>query len=193
MVSDYASVSRILLLAKSEFTRNFTKMVLKIVVIVSLMSFSLAQNYYEIPELELIQRESIIKPLRVRRQILYGGLTPANPGATATVGAKGRVFNDNGYSINAHGQVSKTFKPIGPTSLGGGLDYQGPKAGVSGNVNHVRHFGTDVGVSGNANIWKSRNGHTKIEATGGFNRHYGGPSGNSRPNFNVGANLQHRF
>lgn len=168
-------------------------MFLKVVAVLCLASFSFAQNYYEISEPELIQRVSIIKPLRIRRQTIYGGLTPANPGATATIGAQGNVFNNNGHSINAHGQVSKTFKPIGPTSLGGGFDYQGPRAGVSGNVNHIRHFGTDVGVSGNANVWKSRNGHTKIDATGGFNRHYGGPSGHGQPNFNVGANFQHRF
>lgn len=171
-------------------------MFLKTVALFCMVSSSLARSYHEIAESKSIQlgeplyeQVSILKPLRVRRQI-YGNLTPAYPGATATLGAKGNVLNNNGHSIVTNGQVSKTFQPTGPTGFGGGVNYQGPKAGVSGNVNHVPHFGTDVGVTGNANVWKSRNGNTRVGATGGFNQHYGGPNGQSRPNFNVGANLR---
>lgn len=60
--------------------------------------------------------------------------------------------------LGAQGQVGLQFKPTGPASLGGGRDYQGPRAGISGNVNHARHFCNDVGVNGNANLWKSHDG-----------------------------------
>lgn len=37
-------------------------------------------------------------------------------------------------------------------NVGGGIDYQGPRAGVSGTVDHAHRFGTNVGVSGNGNL-----------------------------------------
>lgn len=174
-------------------------MFLKSFVLFCLVSMSCAQYYSEDENSEFVQNEqplyehlSLIRPLRVRRQI-YGSLTPGNPGATATIGARGNVFNNNGHSVQANGEISKNFKPIGPTSVGGGVNYQGPRAGVSGNVNHVHHFGTDVGVSGNANIWRSPNGRTSLDANAGYNRHFGGPTGTGRPNYNGNLNFIHRF
>lgn len=169
-------------------------------VLFSLLSLSFAQYNYEAENLEFAQDEdplyehlTIIRPIRVRRQTVYGGLTPANPGAKATIGAQGNIFNNNGHSVHANGEISKTFKPIGPTSIGGGVNYQGPRAGVSGNVNHVHRFGTDVGVSGNTNIWRSPNGRTSVDANAGYNRHFGGPGGTGRPNYNGNINFNHRF
>lgn len=125
---------------------------------------------------------------RFRRQSpFYGSFTPGNPGTTATFGAKGTIFRDNGHSINGNGQISKTFQPNGPVGYGGGVGYQGPKAGISTNVNHLQRLGTDVGVNANANVWKSHNGRTTVQATGGYNQHLGGPSGNMKPNFNAGV------
>lgn len=175
-------------------------MLLKAFVLFCLVALNCAQYHFEAENLEFVQNEepsnkvvSEIRPFRVRRQIIFGGLTPGRPGTTATVGAQGNLFNNNGHSLHAQGQVSKTFKPIGPTSVGGALNYQGPNAGVSGNVNHVHRFGTDVGVTGNANVWKSPNGRSSLDATAGVNRHFGGPFGNGKPNYNGNLNFIHRF
>lgn len=130
---------------------------------------------------------------RVRRQTVFGGITPGNPGVTGTIGAKGNVFNQNGHSLDASGQISRTFRPVGPTVVGGGLDYQGPRVGASVNANHARGFGTDLGASANANLWRSHNGMSSLGANANYNRHFGGPSGTGRPNYGVGATFNHRF
>lgn len=130
---------------------------------------------------------------RVRRQTVFGGVTPGNAGTTATIGASGTLFNQNGHRVDGHGQVSRTFNPTGPTSVGGGLDYQGPRGGASISADHTRHFGTDVGVSGNANLWRSNNGRSNLDATANYNRHFGGPYGTGAPNYGAGLQFNHRF
>lgn len=128
---------------------------------------------------------------RVRRQTVFGGVTPGNPGTTGTIGARGNVFNNNGHSLDAHGQVSRTFKPTGPVNIGGGLDYQGPRGGVSANVDHTRHIGTNVGVNGNANIWRSRDGRSSLDGTASYNQQFGPYGG--RPQYGAGLNFKHNF
>lgn len=130
---------------------------------------------------------------RVRRQTVFGGVTPGNPGVTGTIGASGNVFNRNGHSLDASGQISRTFHPAGPTVVGGGLDYQGPRGGATVNANHAHRFGTDVGASANANLWRSHNGMSSLDGNANYNRHFGGPSGTGRPNYGVGATFRHRF
>lgn len=133
-------------------------------------------------------------PMRVRRESgVFGSVKPGNPGVTGTIGAQGNIFNKNGHSIDAHGQVSRTYHPAGPTSVGGGIDYQGPRGGLSAGANHLHRFGTAVNIGGNANVWKSRDGRSSVDVTGGYNRHYGGPGGTGRPNYNVGGQFTHRF
>lgn len=118
-------------------------------------------------------------------------MTPGNPGATGTLGASGTLFNQNGHRVDGHGQISRNFHPAGPTSIGAGLDYQGPRGGASVNANHMRHMGTDVGVNGNVNVWRS--GGSSLDANANYGRHFGGPGGNGRPNYGVGATFRHRF
>lgn len=147
------------------------------------------------PTEQLMGDQDVYEPmpqLRVRRQI-FGGITPGNPGVTGTIGAKGNVFNQNGHSLDASGQISRTFRPVGPTVVGGGLDYQGPRGGASVNANHARGFGTDLGASANANLWRSRNGMSSLDANANYNRHFGGPFGTGRPNYGAGATFNHRF
>lgn len=153
-------------------------------------SYESAEAVYDVPYTLLQQYDA--QPIRVRRQI-YGGITPGNPGKTVTLGAQGNIYNNNGHSVDGHAQVSRTFQPAEPTSIGGGLDYKGPRAGASVNVDHVHRFGTNVGAQGNMNVWRSNNGRSTLDANAGYNQHFGGPFGNSRPNYNVGANFIHRF
>lgn len=126
-------------------------------------------------------------------QKVFSGIQPGNPGIAATIGAQGNVFNRNDHSIDAHGQLSKTFRPNGPTSIGGGIDYQGPRGGVSGTVDHVHRFGTNVGVSGNGNLWRSNDGRSTVDANAGYSRSFGGQFGTGRPNYNGNINFRHRF
>lgn len=130
---------------------------------------------------------------RNRRQSVFGGVSPSNGGSTATLGASGTLYNQGGHRVDGHGQISRTYNPTGPTSVGAGLDYQGPRGGASVNANHARHLGTDVGVTGNANVWRSHDGRSTLDANANYNRHFGGPFGTGRPDYGVGATFRHRF
>lgn len=173
----------------------------KAIVILSFVSLSLAQNYFEAVEPQVVQyiepiyeQVPIGRAFRVRRQTIFGDVRRGDAGGThATIGAQGNILNRNGHSVNAHGQVDKNFHPNSATGVGGGFNYQGPRAGLSGNVNHAHRFGTDVGVSGNANVWRSPNGRSSVDANAEYNRHFGGQFGTGRPNYNVGATFRHRF
>lgn len=130
---------------------------------------------------------------RYRRQLTGGVQAGPNGGVQGTLGAAGTLYNNNGHNVDGHAQVSKNWNPRGPTAIGGGLDYQGPRGGASLDVNHAHRFGTDVGASGNANLWKSPNGMSRLDGTANYNRHFGGPGGRSSPNYGAGLNFNHRF
>lgn len=161
------------------------------------------ENPQLVPQYRLIPVQMFESPLpndelnhlsRVRRQSgVFGKVEPGNPGVTGTIGAQGNIFNQNGHSVNAHGQVSRTYHPAGPTSIGGGINYEGPRGSASANANHVHRFGTDVSVGGKANVWTSNNRRSTVDVGGNYNRHFGGPFGTGKPNYNVGATFIHRF
>ncbi|XP_055677587.1 attacin-B-like [Lutzomyia longipalpis] len=131
---------------------------------------------------------------RVRRQTIFGGVTPGNPGGVqGTVGARGTLFENNGHRLDGHGSVSRNWHPTGPTTIGGGLDYTGPRGSASVSAQHQHRFGTTIGAEGRANLYRSPNGMTSVDAHGSYQRHFGGPFGTSRPNYNVGLGLSHRF
>ncbi|GAB0098569.1 Attacin_C domain-containing protein [Sergentomyia squamirostris] len=131
---------------------------------------------------------------RVRRQTVFGGITPGNPGGVAgTIGARGTLFNNNGHNVDGHASVSRNWHPNGPTSIGGGLDYTGPRGSASIAAQHQHRFGTALEATGRANLYKSPNGKTTLDAHGTYQRHFGGPFGTSKPNYNVGLGLTHRF
>lgn len=136
-------------------------------------------------------------PLRIQRREkrqVYGGVTNGQPGGIqGTLGAGGTLYNNNGHRVDGHGQVSKNWGPKGPTTLGGGLDYTGPRGGASINAQHQHRLGTSVGAEGRYNVYSSPNGRTTVDAHGGYGRHFGGPFGNSKPDYNVGVGLNHRF
>lgn len=60
------------------------------------------------------------------------------------------------------------------------------------NVNRNRG-GTDVGAQVNARIWQSRDRKAELNGNANVNKHFGGPSGKTRPNYGVGLNFQRRF
>ena len=156
------------------------------------------------PEVSLNEYELVIGdfepiPLQIashrqRRQVVTGGITPGQPGGVqGNLGVAGTLYEKNGHRLDGHGEVSRNWKPNGPTTVGGGLDYTGPRGSASVNALHQRHLGTSVSAEGRANLYTSPNGRSTLDATGGYQRHFGGPWGTSRPNYNVGLGFQHRF
>lgn len=113
--------------------------------------------------------------------------------ATGTLSGGGNIYRNGEHSVDGHGYVSKQWKPNGPTQIGGGLDYKGPRGGASVDVDHTRHFGTDVTARGNANLFTSRDGRTTVDGGAYYNRHFGGPFGTGRPNYGANIGLTHRF
>lgn len=130
------------------------------------------------------------------RQIrqVFGSIKPSDQGGVrGTVGASTTLLNENGHRLDGHSQISRNWKPNGSTELGGGLNYQGPRAGASVDANHVRHFGTDLNAQGNVNLWRANNGRSQLDGTANYNQHFGGPGGRSRPNYGAGISFVHRF
>lgn len=124
---------------------------------------------------------------------VFGSLSQSPQGTSGMVGLKGNVFNENGHSLDVNTRIGQTFAPKGPTSIGGGIDYQGPRVGAGLDVNHINNYGTNVGVHGNANVWRSNNGRSSLDANANYNRQFGGPFGAGRPNYGAGLNFIHRF
>lgn len=59
-------------------------------------------------------------------------------------------------------------------------------------VQHSRQ-GTDLSASVGGQIWQSQNGRSEVNGNANYNRHFGGPSGSSRPNYGAGVQFRHRF
>lgn len=169
--------------------------IILLVLAVSVVDISYSRN---INDLRIYEESDSYEPLvpsyvRHKRQV-YGSITPSDQGgARGTIGASGTLLNQNGHQLDGHGQISRNWKPNGPTEVGGGLNYQGPRGGASFDANHARHMGTDLNAQGNLNLWRSQNGRSNLDGTANYNQHFGGPGGRSRPNYGAGINFVHRF
>lgn len=53
--------------------------------------------------------------------------------------------------------------------------------------------GTNLHIQGQTQLWQSENQRHQLFGRGGYGQHLGGPSGNSKPNFNAGLTYQFRF
>ncbi|XP_022226079.1 diptericin-A [Drosophila obscura] len=53
--------------------------------------------------------------------------------------------------------------------------------------------GFDLSLSGRAPVWQSQNGRHSFDATGQYGQHFGGPYGNSRPQFGAGGQYTFKF
>lgn len=125
--------------------------------------------------------------LRVRRQSIFGQVDPNQ----VTLGGSGTIYNEDGHSIDASGRVSRTF-PDGSTIIGGGLEYDGPRAGAYLNVGHGGDMGTSLGVGADANLWRSDNGRSTLDANANYNQNFGGAYGGQH-NYGGGLTFRHNF
>ncbi|KAG4077534.1 hypothetical protein HA402_002961 [Bradysia odoriphaga] len=149
---------------------------------------------WSIPPVEYSENNLNLPHSRQVRQVLDGGIRASDQGGIrGTVGASQTLLNQNGHRLDGHGQISKNWKPNGPTEIGAGLNYQGPRGGASVDANHARHFGTNLNAEGNVNLWRSPNGRSQLDGAANYNQHFGGPGGRSRPNYGGGLNFSHRF
>ncbi|CAD7080677.1 unnamed protein product [Hermetia illucens] len=55
------------------------------------------------------------------------------------------------------------------------------------------HSGFDLSFKGQTKLWESNNKRNTLHGTGQYSQHFGGPYGNSRPNFGGGLIFTHRF
>ncbi|KAK9870777.1 hypothetical protein WA026_009738 [Henosepilachna vigintioctopunctata] len=160
----------------------------------ALCLIAIVQGYY-VAEDEFGENYVMVPlPLsRQRRQTSVGIGRGMGGGTQVTLGHQGTIFQNDKHLVTGGGFASKQFRPVGPTTVGGNLGYQHIPSGSGINIGaqNTRHFGTDLQATGNVNLW--RQGNSRLDASGSYGRHYGGPWGTGRPNWGVGLNFNHRF
>lgn len=100
-----------------------------------------------------------------------------------------RFIRQTPFGVTVHGERGGK----GPTQFGGGLGYKGDQFQAGVDANHVQGYGTDLSARAGANLWKSRDGSTSLDATANYDRHFGGPYGSGRANYGGFLNLSKRF
>nr|WCZ69497.1 attacin-like 1 c-1315 [Carausius morosus] len=133
-------------------------------------------------------------PVRVRRQL--SASVDTAPGGGARVGVQGNtnVWQGQDSRVDANGHYARTFGGAGgPPTYGGGLSYQQPRGGASVDVSRTPGFGTQVSAQGNANLWRSNDRMSSLDANARWSRNYGSPWGTSRPDYGAGLTFTHRF
>ncbi|KAL3265366.1 hypothetical protein HHI36_009573 [Cryptolaemus montrouzieri] len=132
-------------------------------------------------------------PLSRQRRQTTADINKGPSGTQVTLGHQGTIWDNGNHKVTGGGFASKQFRPTGPLTLGGNVGYEHIPSGSGVNLgaSNTRGFGTDLSATGNANIW--RNGNSRLDATGSYGRHFGGPGGTGRPNWGVGLNFNHRF
>lgn len=69
---------------------------------------------------------------------------------------------------------------------------QNPPFSIQGQGGSGRQ-GTDISLGASGRVWQSQNNRNELHAHGNYGRHFGGPSGASRPNYGAGLTFIHRF
>ena len=166
------------------------KMYKSVFVICFFVASVVTADYEYSPEYSYGDEEYVLVPIsRVRRQVTSLGVD----GTRATLSHTGTLVNNNNHHLSGTGFASKQFKPNGPLTTGGNLDYTHKPSGSTLGVGaaNTRGYGTDFSASGRYNFYNK--GNTNAFAEGNYNRHYRGPGGTGRPNYYVGLGVEHRF
>nr|QYL02208.1 attacin 2 [Lasioderma serricorne] len=166
---------------------------LKIFVIAFCVSCAFGYPYEIIEDDQGLQY--IVVPSRVRRDL---DISKSGSGTRVTAGHGGTIFKNDRHQLDGSAYASqnfKHFKPAGPLTTGGELQYQHLPSGSSASLGatNTRGYGTDLSAQGNLNLYRSQDGRTTLDAYGNYDRHYRGPWGTGRPNYGGGLNLNHRF
>ncbi|RZC32121.1 uncharacterized protein BDFB_011474 [Asbolus verrucosus] len=160
-------------------------------VVLALVSAAVVSAYDVVQDEE--GQEFYLVPLHRQRRQTNIGISKENPGVRITAGHKGTVFDNGNHRVDGGAFASKQFRPSGPATVGGQLGYSHVPSGSNLNVGaqHTQRFGTDLSASGRGNLW--RQGNSRLDAVGSYNRHYGGLGGTRRPNYYGGLQFNHRF
>nr|WOJ43253.1 attacin 3 [Lasioderma serricorne] len=161
------------------------------VVLVLCLASALAFPYENVED----DNEYYLIPTRVRRQLDISG---GKSGTRITAGHGGTLYQNDRHQVDGSAFASQNFrhfKPDGPLTTGGRVDYLHKPSGSSASVgaSNTRGFGTDLSAQGNLNLYRSQNGRTTLDANARYDRHFGGPFGTGRPNYGGGLNFNHRF
>ncbi|KAI4463070.1 attacin c-terminal region [Holotrichia oblita] len=158
---------------------------------VFIVSFCIISTFAGVVHLPTYEDEEyILVPIsRVRRQTTGG----VDSNGRAFVSHTGTLVDNNRHNLQGTASASKQFKPNGPLTVGGALDYTHKPSGSTLGVgaSNTRGFGTDVGATGKYNFYNK--GGTSVFAEGNYGRHFGGPGGTGRPNYYGGFGISHRW
>lgn len=132
-------------------------------------------------------------PLQRQRRQTKVDVSKNGQGIRGTVSHTGTIVNNDRHRLDGTAFASKNFKPNGPITAGGNLDYLHKPSGSTVGIGaaHTPHWGTDVNANAKVNVWQK--GNSRLDAVGQYGRHFGGPFGTGRPNAYGGIQFSHRF
>nr|APX53002.1 attacin 2 [Anatolica polita] len=162
-------------------------------IVFALFSFALVSSF-EIVQDEEGQEYYLLPLHRARRASTNVDIQKSGGGgASVTLDHKGTIFENDNHRVDGGAFASKQFKPNGPPTVGGNLQYTHIPSSSSLNLgaSHTKHLGTDFSTSGTANLWQK--GNSRLDAVGSYSRHFNGPFGTGRPDYYGGLQFTHRF
>ncbi|KAI4463068.1 attacin c-terminal region [Holotrichia oblita] len=111
----------------------------------------------------------------------------------AFISHTGTLVDNDRHLLLGSASAAKQFRPDGPLTVGGSLDYAHLPSGSTLGVraSNTKGFGTDVAATGRYNFYNK--GGTSVYAEGSYGRHYGGPGGTGRPDAYGGVGISHSW
>ncbi|XP_067627451.1 attacin-A-like [Eurosta solidaginis] len=114
---------------------------------------------------------------------------------TFTQSASANLFNNGVHSLdaNAFASQNKLANGLKFERNGAGLDYSHINGhGASLTHSNIPHFGSQLGLSGKANVWSSHDRNTRLDLTGSSSKWMSGPLSGQK-DFSAGLGLTHLF
>lgn len=135
---------------------------------------------------------------RVRRQATVDITHSTHTGGTSvSAQMRGNLWKNGPHRVDGHAHWSRVYgghHGTGHPLYGGGLTYShSNRAGLGVDVSRQRPFGTQVSANAKGVLWRSSNGRSSVDATGGWSKSFGGAFGTSRSNYGGTINFRHRF
>uniref|UniRef100_A0A1I8PTZ1 Attacin C-terminal domain-containing protein n=1 Tax=Stomoxys calcitrans TaxID=35570 RepID=A0A1I8PTZ1_STOCA len=133
-----------------------------------------------------------------KTQVTASANTKPGQGVDLKLGAEHNVWQsaNQRHSIVGNAEVSKHMGgPLGnekaQVDFGGKYKYEGDKTQFTAGVNGSPGKGATASVEARHNLYQSVDKRTRVDVSGGVSQQIGGPSGNSRPDANIGISLTH--
>lgn len=100
------------------------------------------------------------------------------------------MFEENGHRVDGSGKFTHNYTPLlSSSSLDAGLNYIGPKADASFDINHA-DIGTSIRMDAKGNFYESRNHRARLD---GNVQYYSLLGSLNRPDIAGGLKFLYKF